>query len=359
MKKNSLRLSLVLTITSLIVTQSYGWGDSSSTNELIKYINLDQTGKVTVHEGYYNVKSVNLSTLKTDQSKENANKIDVLNHSKASKSHEDWQDGRLSHLREHAHENRSNISANKQAIDRVNKKVNKKVKHTNKKVKKNSRRPDQIQNGSVSGSTLSITEKSRRSKNTKTTNIDMSGLVTTQGTTNSQEITVNRNRIQDNSNTIIHNAGGVVNGTTIKSNKDLTKVTQENWQQIQINAGDIQYNTNWNTQQQQDIDYLLGQSNHNTLSIRDLQYQVSDLTDYTMHSTAGLTALSTVDFAGYGEDTWEVGFGVGTSHSNSFGSKIGGAVGIKYGVDDNTNLMGKGWFSGSDYGAAIGATFRF
>jgi hypothetical protein len=323
-----------------------------------RYLNIHEVSQDGKH---YSDSTTDLYGIKTRQSKNNRRDINYLNQ-------------RNKHYRKEVHQNIHDINVNKNNIQTNTHKIKK----VSKVVKKNSRRPDQIQSGVVNGSTMSITEESRRGHITKTTDIDMSGLVTNQGTTNTTNIQNNRTDINNNrtdinniSNTANVNVSNITKNTKWNAKQDVaisnntagiacnsqrievnTQNIQENWENIQINAGNIEYLKDWNSEQQYQINDLYSGQEY-------LYNSMNELTEYTKDMGAGLTALSTVDFAGYGEGEWEVGIGMGATTSDFGGAGLGGAVGVRYGVDDNTNLIGKGWVSGSSAGGAIGATWKF
>jgi len=280
-------------------------------------------------------------------------------------------------------------------------------------ISKNSQWADQIDNGVVNGSILSINERSQTGGSIKSTDIDMSGLITNQGTSNAQaivnettraiaaetaldtrvttnesdiqtnaneisnntnnittnannitqnrtDITTNANNITDNSNTITHNAGGVVNGTTIKSNKQLTVKTEENWQNIQINAGNIAYNYSTNIAQQNQIDDLYGRTDDLQSQILGINGQMDGLAEFMGDSAAGSMAVATIDFGTVHTDELEIGVGVGMSGGDYIDTSFAGGIGAKYGITETTSAIGKVWMSNhGNYGAGAGVVFKY
>jgi hypothetical protein len=464
--------------------------DTSRTNELINSITIDGNNILTTDEGiYHRKKSVDLSQL--DQSQEvqdnasgiqhntdginantssintnasdiqnNSSNINMLNHSKASKSHEDWQDARLAHLRNHAHTNERNIAKNASWADQIqdgntqgsdliineqsrdganvksttidmsglvtnqgnqnaadiatnagdiatnasgiaterqrndlqdqvlgqhgNTLDNHETRITNNTINSgaNSERVDQIQSGNVHDSTLSITEVSRTGVHSKTTDIDMSTLTTNQGNqntsdiatnrsdidTNTNNIATNRSDIDTNTNVISHNAGGVVDGDKIKSNKDLTTSTKtnaghiaSNYQSIQINAGNIEYEHNWNIDQQKQLDNLSTRADKFQNEIFNLSNDLNNYGEYMVDSAAGAMAVSTIDFGTVHTDELEIGVGVGMSGGHHIDeTSFAAGVGFKYGIDEDTAAIAKGWVSQhGNYGAGAGVVFKY
>jgi len=337
--------------------------------------NVKYNGRVT---GTKTITTINPSVWKTSQNNQIKNTKDIkqLKHSKSSKLHEDIQDARLAHLRNHAHTNEKNIL-------------------------KNSTRPDQIKSGSISGGTLTITEIDSTGKNINTAKINMDSLITKQGTQNSERadqiskgtasdktITItetsrngdyshttkidtsdlttkqgDKNTIvsAQNKETINHNSGGLVDGKIIRSNKQLSFENNKQWQSIKFNEQSISYEHNWNIDQQKDIDSLKNRADRFQNDILNLSNDLHNYGEYMVDSAAGSAAIATIDFGSVKEDELEIGVGVGMSGGHSIDeNSFAAGVGLKYGIDDTTSGIAKGWISQhGNYGAGAGVVFKY
>jgi hypothetical protein len=71
-------------------------------------------------------------------------------------------------------------------------------------------------------------------------------------------------------------------------------------------------------------------------------------------------AVAAIDFGNLAEGETEIGGALGVSSSINGGNSFAGAVGVKYGVDDQTAAIAKGWVGqNGNMAAAVGGTFRF
>ena len=200
---------------------------------------------------------------------------------------------------------------------------------------------------------------------------------------NKIDIHTNKLATETNQDTIEHNAGGIVNGTVIQSNKDLTTGVlvnetsiqnlsgniNANGREISSNAGKISSNSKqitanthaveaehaWNVSQQNSISKL---QNDMVLLYQDM----TDLGEFTADVAAGSIAVSAIDFGTVQAGHYSIGMGIGYASSDDYRQNYdswAGALGIKYGVgevaqDVYLSVDAKGWVS-SHGNVAMGA----
>jgi len=200
---------------------------------------------------------------------------------------------------------------------------------------------------------------------------------------NKLDIHNNELAIEKNQDTITHNAGGIVNGTVIQSNKDLTTgvlvnetsiqnlsgSANANSRKIASNAGKISANSQKIAANTQAVaaEHALNISQQNSISKLQndmvLLYQdMTDLGEFTADVAAGSIAVSAIDFGTVQAGHYSIGMGIGYASSEDYRQNYdswAGALGIKYGVgevaqDVYLSVDAKGWVS-SHGNVAVGA----
>jgi hypothetical protein len=297
-----------------------------------------------------------MSGLITDQGNQNANDIQTnKNDIAGNRTDIDTNTQDISNLDTRVTTNETSIQTNRTDIDTNTQDIA----TVNAKANLNTIRPDQIQSGSVNGSTLSITEQAREGGATKTTDIDMSGLTTNQGNQNAGAIAVEktRNNIQD-AKLQVHSQDIATNRSNITTNSNNIA---SNYQSIQINAGNIQYEHNWNVDQQKQIDDLSSRTDRFQNDIYNLSTDLQNYGEFMVDSAAGAMAVSTIDFGTVKTEELEIGVGVGMSGGNYIDeTSFAAGVGFKYGIDDETAAVAKGWASQhGNYGAGAGVVWKY
>ena len=98
--------------------------------------------------------------------------------------------------------------------------------------------------------------------------------------------------------------------------------------------------------------------NYSPYQFFQMQQNILMTLNYTLDTSAGSIATSTIDFSATQQGKFSIGFGLGTGISDFDNYSTAGAFGLKYGITDDSAIISKGWV-GSNGGSAFGIGWNF